>query len=44
MLTDRQARIPAGGGAGGLPEEHRKVSCSLFPRPPHGRGRHSDRP
>ena len=31
-------------GAGGLPEEHRKASCSLFPRPLHGRGRHSDRP
>jgi len=28
MLTDRQARIPAGGGAGGLPEEHRKVLVS----------------
>jgi hypothetical protein len=31
-------------GAEGLPEEHRKASCSFFPRPLHGRGRHSDRP
>ena len=44
MHAGRQARIPAGAGVGGLPEEHRKASCSLFPRPLHGRGRHADRP
>jgi hypothetical protein len=27
-----------------LPEDHRKASCSFFPRPRHGPGRHSDRP